>query len=174
MMLENVAITVVLPRAASRCSRTRSHSHSHALARPPVGSHYLTLDRIRSHSLALSRARQNSFALARSLVGSHSLELSHFLSNSLAQCCKTSFHSLPSCYSSNESICYVATKFFENILIGIGDVTAKWNSKECSLVAEFNTLFQFLHLSVFQDFYMCHLAAKLQRNQTIRGWAIAT
>jgi len=56
--LDNVAITAVMPRAASRCARTRSHSlalpsarqNSFALARPPVVSHYLELARTHSHS----------------------------------------------------------------------------------------------------------------------------
>jgi len=61
--LENVSITVVLPRAASRCARTRSHSYSLALAHPPVGSNYLALDRTRLLSLVHLSARTLSILL---------------------------------------------------------------------------------------------------------------
>jgi len=103
--LENVAIIVVLPRAALRLNT-------------------LTL-------LACSLARTRS----------HSLEL--FQTRSPGAAKPFRFHSFSSCYFSNEGIFYVATKFCENILIGVGAVTAKRNSKECPLVAEFNFRFQF-------------------------------
>jgi len=61
-----------------------------------------------------------------------------------------------------KSICYVATKFCENILIGVGDVTAKRNSKECPLVAnstfgsnfntcQFSATFIFVTVQNFSD-----------------------
>jgi len=78
--LENVAITVVLPRAASRCARTRSHSHTRSPAR----------------WLAVSRTRSNSLAL----------------------CCKpSSVRSLPLFLKRIRQ----ATKFCENVFIGVGD-----------------------------------------------------
>jgi len=33
----------------------------------------------------------------------------------------------------NKALCYVATKFCENILIGVGDVTAKRNLQACPI-----------------------------------------
>jgi len=88
----------------------RSLSNSQVLIR--TRSHSLALARIRSHWLAspLIRTRSNSLTFART--------------RSPGAAKPFSFHSLLSCYSSNESICYVATKF-------CGDVTAKQNSKEC-------------------------------------------
>jgi len=53
-------------------------------------------------------------------------------------------------------------KFGENILSGAGNVTAKRNSKEYPLVAEFNFRFHFFQLPVFRDLQICH-RAKLQR-----------
>jgi len=76
----------VQPRSALELIRIRSHSL--ALGRPPVGSHYLaleknsfTLSRSGSRSLDLAHTRSHSFAhpLARTRL----LEFTHFLSNSL-------------------------------------------------------------------------------------------
>jgi len=128
-------------------------ANSLALACPPIGSHLFEL----AHSLTL----------ACSLIGSHLLELTHFFLNPLAQCCQAIQFSLFS------FICYIATKFCENTLIGVGDMTTKRNSKECPLVAEFSFHFQFLHVPVFQDLHMCH-RAKFQQNRTIHDWTIAS
>jgi len=103
--LENMAITVVLPRAALELVVTRSHSLSFVF--PPVGFHSLEF----AHFLSIS------LELARLVLQNHSV-FTCFL------------HAVP--HSSNESICYAATKFCENILIGVGDVTAKSNSKNAS------------------------------------------
>jgi len=74
---------LVQPGAALELARTRSHRFT--LARPPVGSHYLALNRTCSHSLALVCASQNSIALARPPVGTHSLEFAHTSSHALAR-----------------------------------------------------------------------------------------
>jgi len=108
-----VAITVVLPRLASRCARFRlhllmalkwpsmcwcavkkllthsltfTHPRSHSLARLLVRtiSHSIDL----AHSLALALARQNLFVLARtSPVGSHSLKLARTRLHLLSLAC---------------------------------------------------------------------------------------
>jgi len=122
-------------------------------------------------SLALcSSSLKLAYSLARPLsrTRSNSLTCSRTRSPGFAK--PFTFHSLPSSYSTNEWICYVATKFCENTLIGVGDVTAQRNSKECHLMAEFNFRFQFWHLPVFRDLYMCH-REKFQWNQIIRGWS---
>jgi len=65
--VENMAITVALPRAASRCARTLSHSRS--LAHP--------LDRTQN-SFALARSRSSTYwphSLKLALTRSLSLEL---------------------------------------------------------------------------------------------------
>jgi len=120
---------------STTCSRstelfcTRLLSLVHLLAR--TRSNSLSLAHTCSHSLAcpLVRTRSNSHTFSRTF------------SNSLVLCCKTiQLSLLASCCSSNEPICYVATKLCENILIVVGDVTAKRNSKECSLAAAFNCI----------------------------------
>jgi len=50
------------------------------------------------------------------------------------------------------------TLLWQYILIGIRDMIARWNSKECSLVAEFNFQLQILHVPVFRYLHMCHRA----------------
>jgi len=147
------------PRLARPCSHSCLLDLAHLLTRLP--SRCLTLNITRSHSLALACAWEHSFTLARPHlstcwlaficlpVGSHSLELTHShtlacphwltnaelthsqaLSNSLAWHCQTIQCSL---FFSNKCICYVNTTFCGNILIGVGDIIAKRNSKECPL-----------------------------------------
>jgi len=79
--LENVEITVVLPRAASRCAQTRSSSHTRSHLLP---ARWLALSRTRhsielahthKHLLALARSFLHSLAFAGPPVGSHSLYL---------------------------------------------------------------------------------------------------
>jgi len=80
--LENVTITVVLPRAASRCARTRSHSL--ALACPRQNS--FVLARYRSSTCfrtRISRTCCNLLADAWTRLPARWLELVHFRSNSL-------------------------------------------------------------------------------------------
>jgi len=72
----------VQPCAVPELARTRLHSLT--LAHPPVGSHYLTLDRTRPQSPALAHTCQNSFALTHPPVGSHSLKLARTCLHSLA------------------------------------------------------------------------------------------
>jgi len=100
-------------RAALELVGTRSHSRLPALSRTRKNSLKL------SHSLALARTR----SLVCPPVGSHSRELAHFLelARLVLQNHSNFTRFLTSCYSSNESICYVATKFCENILMGVGD-----------------------------------------------------
>jgi len=73
LKLENVAITVVLPRAASRCAGTRSHYTS--LVRPLARTLSNSLSRLHSLEFALARLAAHWLALARPPIGSHSLEL---------------------------------------------------------------------------------------------------
>jgi len=96
--LENVAITAVLPHAASRCAQTRSSTVE------LESLHYLKLNGFHSHSPALACAHQNSTALAHPPVGSHSLTFSRRLElfRTQSPSAAFSFHSLPSCYSSNK------------------------------------------------------------------------
>jgi len=153
-----VAITVVLPSAASRCDQTRSPCSSTCWLA------LLALARTRLYSLslaclpALARTRLNSLTF---------LELFRTRSPGAAKLFR--FPCLPWCYCSNKSICYVATKFCKkNIVIDVGDMTTKRNWKKCSLMAEFNFRFQFLHVSVFRDLHAWH-GAKFQRNRTIHN-----
>jgi len=88
----------------------RTLLHPLAFARPSVGSHSL--------ARPLARTILHSIELANTL--SHSLELAHFLTNSLelAHRCHTVQFLLFSSVLFLKSICYVATKFCENIFIG--------------------------------------------------------
>jgi len=102
----------------------RSPTCSLAFTRPHVGSHSLEFARTRSlsHSLTclpvLARTRSNSLTLPGTL------------SNLLAQCCQTIQVSLSALIQFlNKFICYVATKFCENILTDVEDITTKRNSK---------------------------------------------
>jgi len=45
--------------------------------------------------------------------------------------------------------------------------------KNAPLTAELNCRFQFLHVQVLRDIYMCH-RTKFQRNQIIRSCVIVT
>jgi len=105
---------------------------------------------LRSNSLELARTRAHSLASPLDRIRSNSLTFSRTRSPGATE--PFSFHCLSSCYSSNISICYVATKFCENILIGVGDMTAKRNLKECPLVVEFSFRFQFYACQSFGIF----------------------
>jgi len=134
----------VQPRAALELARTRSTPRTRSPARWLVLSHTLwnslTLSSSRTHTLELlctrsfslvhllARTLSNSPKLAQTHSPSHARPSARTRSNSLTFC-RTfsgsrspgaakpfSFHSLPSCYSSNACICCVATKFCENIL----------------------------------------------------------
>jgi len=114
--------------ALSLNSLELAHTLSRLLSRPPVGSHCLKRDRILSHSSTCSRLPEllytRSFSLvhllARTLSNSLELALTRLLTSWLkiartrslslelsrirSPCAAKpfSFHSLPSCYSSNE------------------------------------------------------------------------
>jgi len=170
-------------------STERSHSlavariHQNSFTLPPLLVHLLVC--IHSHLLArlLARTLSNSLELAHSLALvrtrlsarwiAFANSLTFFWTCSLGAAKPFSFHCLPLRYSSNKSICYVATNFCENILISVRDMITKRNWKECPLVVEFNFCFQFLHVPVFQDLHMCH-RAKFQWNQTIHDWAVVS
>jgi len=104
---------------------------------------------------------QSRVALALARTRSLSLELSRTRLPGAAK--PFSFHSLSSCYSSTESICYIATKFLWKYFDRCRRCDRKRNSKKCLLVAEFNFRFQFLHVHVFRGFsYLssCKILAK--------------
>jgi len=114
-----VAITVVLPRAASRCARIRSNSltlaHSLGLARSPARLPEIAHTRFPARWLALARTRLLSLELSRTPSPRSAKPYLVF----------TLFiRAIP---SMNLFAVYLATKFCENILIGVGDVTANRN-----------------------------------------------
>jgi len=111
-------------------------------------------------AVELARTRSLSHTFTRAVTGLPARWLA-FSRTRLAGAAKPfSFHSFPSCYFSNESICYVATEFCEDVLIVVEDVTTKQNSKECLIVAECNFRFQFLHAPGPSYLLPCKTSAK--------------